>query len=216
MRENRCRKNSPKPRSFGQFACMSLLALSFLGAKNCQPSGPEAAGAVLIVSPFAFLGGLFVLRILYWIWKPMIQSAPFFQKSFAIMFGGLLVLAPIAHVAVPGASEWAEVALWVFGTSYLSVLLLVWRIWLFKKSETAFSRAPIAATIGILSPVPIFLLVPFSHEFTNGLTTILWMLPGFFGYVTFPLFMMAVSEAIARRIFPKESPPKVGTTSQGS
>ncbi len=215
MREKPCRQDPPERRSFGQFACMLLVALSFLGA-DCEPSGPEAVGAVMAASPFVFVAGLVMLSLLYWIWKPMLQSPRFFHKSFGITLCVLIVLSPIAYFTVPGASKWAGVALWMFGTSYLSVLLVVWRIWLFKKSETAFSHAPLAALIGILSPAPILFLAPLSHEATNALTIIPWLWPGLLGYTTFPLFMMAVFEAIGRRVFPKESPPKDRNTSAGS
>jgi hypothetical protein len=204
MREKSSRQTFSERGSFGRFAWMALVALSFLGG-NCEPNGPESAGAAMIASPFAFLAGLVMLLFLHWIWKPMIDAQPFFRKSFVTTLGVLVGLSLLGNFAVPGASEWAMPAVGLFGTSYLSVLLLVWRIWLFKKKETAFSRAPIATLITLMAPVPILLWVPLPKEVVNSVTALLWILPGLAGYVTFPLFMMAVSEAIARRIFPKNA-----------
>jgi hypothetical protein len=95
------------------------------------------------------------------------------------------------------------------------VLLVVWRIWLFKKRETAFSHAPIATMIGLLVPAPILLFVPLPRELVEPLT-IPWLLPGALGYVTFPLFMVVICEVIGRHIFPKETPRNDTNTSTES
>lgn len=200
----------PERRSFGHFALTALLFFTFLGS-DCEPSGSEAAGAVMMASPLVFLGGLAMLAILRSLWQPLIGPRPLLKKLHAQTLLGLLVAALIGNFVAVEASEWAKIAIWAFGTSYLSVLLVVWRVWLYKASESAFVLAPVATIAGLLVPVPFLILAPLREEhkeLKDAIVMIPWFVPGMLGYVTFPLFVAAVFEAVGRRIFAEESPQR--------
>jgi len=184
----------------------ALFCLSMLGGE-CSPSSAEAAGAVLAASPIAYIGGLIAVLLLRWIWQPLSGPLPIREKALFFAFFLLLGLAGLGNLAQPkGVSEWLGIAVIAFGPSYISLLLVVWRIWIWKKPETACTWAPLSVMAVMLLPAPYLLTDP-PKEMGEPFISFLWLMPGMFGYVSGPLFVALVGEVFVRRLIQSTKTP---------
>jgi hypothetical protein len=175
-----------------------LLLLSLVGG-DCGPSPAEAGGAVLLASPVAFLAGLVALSILHTLWLPLKGPMRMDPLRLGAAFLALCGLAALGPLGSKGSVEWWGVAVLAFGTSYVSVLLIVWRIWLHQQPKTASTWAPIAVMAFMLVPAPFLLAINPSRGDAEPVVSA-WILPGMFGYATIPIFVVVVGEALVRRL----------------
>jgi hypothetical protein len=183
----------------------ALVLLSMVGG-NCTPTPAEAAGAVLMAAPIAFLGGIFALLMLRSMWTPLLGNAPMAMGPLGVTLGVLLGLAALGGSSEKGAFEWFDAAVVVYGTSYLSVLFIVWRVWLRARPETAFTKAPIAVMAVMLLPAPFLLLGDVSKGAAEPFIS-MWIFPGMFGYATLPISLIVFGEALVRRLLYKGPAP---------
>ena len=132
-------------------------ALAVLALPGCGPTPEEAGGAVLLVTPLVILAGGVLLWILFQLWRTSMPGIRFRWRP-TLMAAGVAALASglvlaIAH-DLDKTMEWIIHAIWAFGTSYAAVLLLAWRIGMFRRPG---GRMPVAFTWAHI--VPIMLLV---------------------------------------------------------
>lgn len=185
------------------FASAALLLFSFVGA-DCTPTSAEAGSAVLLVAPVVFLVGLGILGLLRVFWRPLVELRPLEPKPLLVTFFILLVLSALGVAGPERAREWALVALLVFGSSFMTLLLLVWRVWFFRKKQTAFTWAPIATMAFMIFPAPLFVLARPDRSVGDPVVAGLWMLPGMFGYAAVPMLVLAFGEIMVRRLLRKD------------
>jgi len=177
-----------------------LLALFLCahGQASCGPTDEEAARAVMFTAPFAFLAGMGLLRLLLWLWrkrKPLtVRYRPALAALFVLVFGQIISFLGLSENAY--VSEWYIAALVLMGTSYLSILLLTWRIWFFFSPDKAFTWSFLPAAVLTFWPCPFML---FSTEVSwDFAVVIFWIFPGYMGIVTGILLAGLIIEIAVR------------------
>ena len=96
---------------------------------------------------------------------------------------------------IAGVAEWFPTALIAYGASYLALLLVCWRIWLWLRPRTAFTWAHLPVLILQLAPCPPMI---FGLWEKHDEVWLVWILPGYVGMVTGPLFLIALIEVMVR------------------
>jgi hypothetical protein len=164
---------------------------------GCGPTPREAAAAVLVALPVALLVGHLLVRLLVWLWRP-VRRLPLSARP-ALVAAGVAAAVAVATAVIAGedALDWVGAALVLFGTSYLTLLLVVWRLWLLLDAVTAssWSFVPVVS-ISVLPGIPLLLGV--SGDYAD-LVLVAWVLPGYGGTVAGPLLVLLVVEALVRR-----------------
>jgi hypothetical protein len=175
----------------------SRLALLALLTAACGPTSEEAAGAVLVAVPAALGVGHLFIRLLVWLWRPL-RALPLSARPVLAAMGVAAVAAGLAVLVVgEGLLEWVPAALALFGTTYLTLLFLAWRLWLHHEpasSATWSFFAPLSITV--LPGIPLLYGVdgPYADAVISG-----WILIGYGGMVAGPVLLILVGEALLRR-----------------
>ena len=178
-----------------------LLALFLCahGQASCGPSDEEAARAVMFAAPFAFVAGMGLLRLMLWLWRKY-QPVPAVRWKPALVVLGVLVLGQIISFLGLSentyVSEWYIAALVLMGTSYLTILLLTWRIWFFFSPSKAFTWAFLPVVILMFWPCP-FMLASTAVDWDFAVV-IFWIFPGYMGVVTGILLAILIIEVVVR------------------
>lgn len=187
------------PRRFPTLSVGTMTSLLVLAlAAGCGPSTREASIAVLIVAGAIVVLANAVVGLLWLVWRRVRPELRFHWQPFAtvglVLSGvGLLAEALATDAAV---SEWLLIALWAAGTSYLSILLLVWRIRLPAPAGLAWAHA-IAGTLMFLPAIPPA-FVGSTHGDIADVLMFLWVIPGYAGFVPGPIFLLLLLEALVR------------------
>jgi len=168
------------------------------GQASCGPTDEEAARAVLFAAPFAFLAGMGLLRLLLWLWRkrrPLtVGWKPSLVALFVLLLGQIISFLGLSENAY--VSEWYIAALVLMGTSYLTILLLTWRIWFFFSPQKAFTWSFLPAAVLMFWPCPFML---FSTEVQwDFAVVIFWIFPGYMGSVTGILLAGLIIEIAVR------------------
>jgi len=178
-----------------------LLALFLCahGPGSCGPSDEEAARAVMFAAPFAFIAGLGLLRLVLWLWRkykpvPAVRWKPALVALGVLVLGQIISLVGLSENAY--VSEWYIAALVLMGTSYLTLLLLTWRIWFFFSPSKAFTWSFLPAVVLMFWPCPFML-------FSSGVdwdfaVVMFWIFPGYMGVVTGILLAILIIEIVVR------------------
>jgi uncharacterized membrane protein len=190
---------------------LTLTGLAVLPT-GCGPSDEQAARAIMLVSPGVFAIGLGLLAGLAWLWRKLDPGLRIEARPIWIGFAITLALAALSLLGVsqpeptstwetetggiPGVLEWVPMALIVFGSSYLTLLLVGWRMWLLSAPASAFSWSYVPAMVILLGPCPIMAFGA-THDWM-AVTIFVWAFPGYWGLVTAPLLLALVAEVLVR------------------
>lgn len=178
-----------------------LIALFLLiGNLGCGPTNKEAARAVILVSPVVLAIGFGIGYGLHKLWQRRWPEVSIDRRPCLILVTVLTCAACILGMKdEPGLRvwEWAVAALWLFGTSYLTLFLLCWRVWLRVRREYAFTWAAPATMAFMVAPA-----FPIGLDLLSGapvdIALGMWILPGYLGAISGPLLLSAVLEAWLR------------------
>lgn len=173
------------------------LALAVLCLAGCGPTPEEAAGAVLVVLPVAIGVGHLFARLLTWLWRPLGSPPIAARPALCAMAVAAAAAAIVLVVGGDAVLEWVAAALALFGTSYLTLSFIAWRVWTHFHRETAGTWSFVAAlSISVLPGVPLLYGVdgPYADAVISG-----WIVVGYMGMVTGPILVILVAEALIRR-----------------
>lgn len=165
---------------------------------GCGPTSREASVSVLLVAgPVVVLANALVW-LLWRLWqrtRPELgfRWRPFVDVGLALTGVGLLAAALPFDGAV---MQWLAVGLWAVGTSYLTLLLLVWRIRLSAPSGLAWAHG-IAGALQFLPALSFAFLGSTVDEPPEALVMV-WIIPGYAGLVAGPIYALLLLEALVR------------------
>jgi len=190
-----------------------LLLLATQGAR-CGPDDGEAASAVFLAAPVFIAVGVGLLALLRALWRPLrpdlrLASLPALVALAACLLLGVVgVLLSLQRNAPPDATlvsgfDWdlTLIALLVAGPSYLSLLLVSWRVWLRCRPASAFTWSWLPPLLVLLLPAACML--PGHTVDWLDWSLWLWMIPGIYGLPTAALLVGLVAEALVRRRHPR-------------
>ena len=165
---------------------------------GCLPSEEEAGSWVLFASPVAVLGGLVALWLLYRLW-----SRRYPEIAFSLLPGVLLAVAlfngaVVKAVLKPELLGGVDTGIIIFGTSYLSVLLVGWRIWFWRRPRTSFTWVSLLVMGIYVAPAAHLAYEGSSNREVPDLLLTAWMWPGLMGWVPGGLLVALLIEAKVR------------------
>jgi hypothetical protein len=175
-------------------ALLGLLALCALA--GCGPSDEEVGRVVLMTAPLFCAAGAGVLTLVRQMWtrfRPDTVKVPWRNHIFTA--GALLPLAFFGALHKFDFSLFL-LGLWWIGTSYLSLLLVAWRVLFHFRPARSFSWLHLPLLALFIIPA-----VPMAFGMTNvwqDWILILWTYPGFLGLLTGLLFAAAMLEPVMR------------------
>lgn len=176
----------------------TILLLAFALAAGCGPSTREASIAVLIVAGAVVVLANAIVGLLWLLWRRVRPELRFGWQPFAtigLVLSGLGLLADSLATSA-AVSEWLPIALWTVGTSYLALFLLVWRIRVPAPGGLAWAHA-IAGAVLFVPALPFAFAGPSDGELSEVLL-FLWIIPGYGGFVSGPIFGLLLIEALVR------------------
>lgn len=194
-----------------------LTSLLLLGA--CGPTAREMGQAVLWAAPIITI----LVLLLAWgyarLWRPLVDEPPRVDWRPAVVVAALQLTVASATLLRPELEgDLILIAVWAVGTSQLSLALLPLRLTL-RSGTTAYSWVFLAPWLLLYPPAVLLGLVlrdPGS-DITDSIA-MLWILPGWAGWVTGPLALIAIAEVVIRRVrrarrlaAQKPPPPPVAT-----
>jgi hypothetical protein len=152
----------------------------------------------MFAAPFAFVAGMGLLRLLLWLWRKRKPVTVRWKPALVVL--GVLVLGQvISFLGLSDnayVSEWYIAALVLMGASYLTVLLLTWRIWFFFSPDKAFTWSYLPAVVLMFWPCP-FMLFSTAADWDFAVV-IFWIFPGYMGVVTAILLAVLIIEIVVR------------------
>lgn len=169
------------------------------GQASCGPTDEEAARAVMFAAPIVFLAGMGLLRLMLWLWRKLKPGLTVRWKPALVILGVLVLGQVISFLGLSEdayVSEWYFAALILMGTSFLTVLLVIWRIWAFFSPDRAFTWAYLPATVLMFWPCP-FMLFSTAVDWDFAVV-IFWIFPGYMGMVTGVLLAGLIIEIAVR------------------
>lgn len=165
---------------------------------GCGPNAREAGVAALVVAGPTVVLASALLWPLWRLWQRtrpelVFRWQPFVYVGLALSGVGLFAAVLPFHGS---ATEWMVIALWALGTSYLTLVLLVWRIRLSARNGLAWAHG-IACAIQFLPALPLAFFGSTEGELEGPLLAV-WMLPGYGGLVAGPIYALLLLEALVR------------------
>jgi uncharacterized membrane protein len=211
--------------------CRNLIvfATASLLLSGCGPSQEESARAVMMATPVVYLAGMGIMALMLFLWRKLeprlgINWNPVLLGLALACVIGLLSIVGVtndppntqgrtATDGIPGVVEWVGFAIVFYGTSYLSVLLVIWRIWLWRRPATAFTWAWTPVLFVMMAPCPAMIMSTGEHSvamhYFSEAGRFFWTFPGFIGMVTGPLLLLALIEVWVRiRQRRRKRPPR--------
>lgn len=192
---------------------MLAALMPFLLGARCGPSPQEAGGAVLVAAPGAMLVGALLLFALWHLHTRVAPQPPWSWRPHLVALGLTLVGALTTAVALADtrAMFWVGAALWLYGCSYLALLLATWRIWLFIAPSTAYGWAWIPVALAQLVPA----ILAATGTIGDHWSTALWIWPGYFGIALTGVLIVVLIEPLVRarrrRAADPPQPPSAAT-----
>ncbi len=158
-----------------------LLAMAISLTSCTGPSDQDVGQSVLSVAPVVFLVSIGFQYLFFRIWKRKwhtLTMAWLPNLVFLIFLIAVMMLAFLFRDIEFRETELLVLALVVFGASYLTVLFLITRIWLFFDHTRVFTWASILTLA--LYILPAFPMVAGLTEETGigDLAVVLWVAPG--------------------------------------
>ncbi len=165
---------------------------------GCLPSEEEAGSWVLFASPIAVLAGILALWLLYRLWVRRYPEISFSRLPAVLLTVALLNGAAVKAFLAPPLLEGTGMGLMAFGTSYLALLLVAWRIWFWRRPRSSFTWVSIPIMIPYVAPA-VYLAYQGSttREVADWLLDA-WMFPGMTGWVPGGLLLILLIEAKVR------------------
>ncbi len=173
----------------------ALPLLSLLVA--CGPTPEQAGGVVLLVAAVPVAVAALLVRFLVWLWRPA-ERLPLSSRPALFAALGCLALGVGAAVRIDGLDEYALLALALFGTSYLAVALVAWRVWLAFDRATASTWSFVPVTSLLVAPALPLALGLAGEDFAD-VVAVAWVYPGYFGLVPLCILVALAAEGVARR-----------------
>ena len=178
------------------------LVVVVLALGGCEPSQIQAGQAILLTAlPITVIA--FGLHRLYaWLLAPF-QDVPGISRR--VLISGLAVLIAL-FVGVfikglePQTDEWLGVAFVAVGSSYATVFAILLRVFIQVRNERLYSWAPLAPWLLYLPSAMVFAFSGSSDE-PLGAILLLWIVPGYFGWIGGPCLVVVFLEAALRRYF---------------
>ena len=194
-----------------------VTALLLLG--GCGPTAREIGQAVLWAAPIITILVLGLAWGYARLWRPLLEEPLRVDWRPVVAVAALQLAVALATLLRPALDgDLVLIAVWVVGTSHLTLALLPLRLAL-RSGTTAYSWV-IAAPWALLYPPAVMLglvLHAPAQDLADG-AAMLWILPGWAGWVTGPLALIAVAEVVIRRVrrarrlaAQKPAPPPVAT-----
>jgi hypothetical protein len=158
-----------------------LLAMALLLTSCTGPSDQDYGQSVLSVAPIVFLVSIGFQYLFFRIWKRKWHTLTMAWLPNLVFFVCLIAFAMVAFLFRDiefRKFELLSLVLVLFGTSYLTLLFLVTRIWLFFNHTRVFTWASILTLS--LYILPAFPMVAGLTEDTGigDLAVVLWVAPG--------------------------------------
>lgn len=174
-----------------------MVLLTFL-LGGCGPTEREAGTAVLCAAPLALAAGLLSLWPLLLLWRRRYPELSFRLLPSLCLFVCLANGAVFRAVFDFPSTEWTWVALWWFGTSYVALLLLVWRFCFELDRRHSFTWSPIPVMVLYVAPAIYLAFEGSATASAPGWIIDFWSLPGLFGWVPGGLLVLLLIEAVLR------------------
>ncbi len=179
---------------------VTLISVLF-GHTACGPSVYEASAAVLLATPVVVMLAWLILVGLHRVWERVRPVGKLGWRTPGLLSGLALAMGVFAMVGEPSGdsvTEWWLAAFWFFGSSFIAVALLVWRIAFAISPERAARNAlSVASAILVLPAVPALSSGAGSTFFEWAIAS--WVYPGVFGISPLVLLVVLFSEAAVRR-----------------
>lgn len=171
-----------------------LAAAAALLLGGCGPSGRELGGAVLIASAWTLALGMLVMWGLCRVHRRANPSLVFRGRPVVV---GIVVCAVVGVVTAVVLSDtralrYSAAVTFTHGLSYLTLLVVVWRVWFARAPERAFAWAWLPVAIVQLAPAVGAAAGLFEPP---GWLTVLWLWPGYLGIPTAVVLALAFIEA---------------------
>jgi hypothetical protein len=176
-----------------------LIGLVACSMQQCGPTPKESGDAILMVLPLVVASAMAVQWLLLRLWRPAKGSIALDWGRGLILCGLLLFPSAYAFLTDTRPSEWFVMAYWLFGTSYLAVLLFVTRVWLFFGDARLVFFAPHLALSAIFALPALPLALGLGGKPWQDVAEAMWIFPGFGGWVPGGLFLVLLVEALWRR-----------------
>jgi hypothetical protein len=179
----------------GSRGLLGFLALPLVSA--CGPTPEQSGAAVLLVAPVAIGVTALIVRLFVWLWRPVERLPISSRPALFAAAGGAVIGVPLA-LCVDGVGELLLIALALFGTSYLAIALVFWRIWLAldRASASTWSFVPVASLL--VAPALPLALGLVGADFAD-FVSIVWVFPGYLGIVPLVLIAALTVEVLVRR-----------------
>lgn len=179
---------------------LAALALAplLLGAR-CGPTDQEAGGAVVLALPVMIAAGTLLLWGLNGLWRHALDDLTWRPGPALAGIAGSGVIAAMTAIALADtdAARWVGMALVAAGSSYLALLLVVWRLWMVASPARAFAWAWL--------PAAVLQLVTGAAAATDAMgdgamdvLAVVWIIPGYWGIPTLALLLGVALEAAIR------------------
>lgn len=175
---------------------LPLLAAIAAAPVQCGPTPTQEGQAVLVAAPLVVLLALAVQAILIALWRRRWPDVALRPRPVLVVVG-LLVGPAVAAALDEGMAE-AVTALWLFGCSYGSLLLVATRILLFFDRRHAAALAHLPPLLLLVGPAVPLALGWVERGRLTDLAERLFVWPGYAGWVTGPLFVGLLIEALWR------------------
>ena len=178
----------------GSFRLPLVIAAATAGM-DCGPSPKQVGEEVLLVAPLVFVLSVAAQWLLLRLWRRRFPEIVPPWPTLAAIATGLIVPATLALGLGDRAREWL-VAVWLFGCSYATVLLMSTRLVLWLDRRHAFTVPHVTPLLIFVAPAAALALGvegPLARHAED-----LYTLPGLGGWVAGGLFLALLAEAALR------------------
>lgn len=179
-----------------------LVVVALCGLAGCGPTRVEAAQLVLFSALPVTLVGLGLQTLYGQLWARVRPVTRLDRRGVrdALIAAGLLTLVPLTRLHSGVLDELADlltIAIWAVGCSYLSILAVILRVGVALDRPGFTRRAPLLAWIVPAAPALVFALVG-SITDKLGFEEVLYLGPGYAGWITGPVVVVLVAEPLIR------------------
>jgi hypothetical protein len=177
-------------------ALVGLLACSM---QHCGPTPKESGDTILMVLPFVVLSAMGVQWVFLKLWKSLRQSIVLDWGRNLFFCGALLLPAGYAFLTDGRPGEWLPIAYWLFGCSYVAAMLLVTRLMLLSNDARLVFFVPHLFLSAIFAAPALPLALGLAQRKWQDASEMMWIMPGFGGWVPGGLFLLLFIEVLWRR-----------------